>query len=61
MAGYLYVEGIISQQETTRLNIAQGDVIGRPGILRITVIPERIKTCDQWQAPVITIRGVLTI
>jgi PhzF family phenazine biosynthesis protein len=62
LAGYLYVEGIISQQETTRLNIAQGDAIGRPGILRITVIPNESKPLIKVAgAAVITIRGVLTI
>lgn len=62
LAGYLYVEGIISQQETTRLNIAQGDAIGRPGILRITVIPNESKPVIKVAgAAVITIRGVLTI
>ncbi len=62
LAGYLYVEGIISQQETTRLNIAQGDAIGRPGILRITVIPNESKPVIKVAgSAVITIRGVLTI
>ncbi|WP_144526244.1 PhzF family phenazine biosynthesis protein [Bacillus pumilus] len=62
LAGYLYVEGIISQQETTRLNIAQGDAIGRPGILRITVIPNESKPVIKLAgSAVITIRGVLTI
>ncbi|XNN69244.1 PhzF family phenazine biosynthesis protein [Bacillus pumilus] len=62
LAGYLYVEGIISPQETTRLNIAQGDAIGRPGILRITVIPNESKPVIKVAgAAVITIRGVLTI
>ncbi|MES1035960.1 PhzF family phenazine biosynthesis protein [Bacillus pumilus] len=62
LAGYLYVEGIISPQETTRLNIAQGDAIGRLGILRITVIPNESKPVIKVAgAAVITIRGVLTI
>lgn len=62
LAGYLYLEGIISQQEITHLNIAQGDAIGRPGILRITVIPNESKPVIKVAgAAVITIRGVLTI
>ena len=62
LAGYLYVEGITSQQETTRLNIAQGDAIGRPGILRITGIPNESKPVIKVAgSAVITIRGVLTI
>lgn len=62
LAGYLYLEGIISQQETTLLHIAQGDAIGRPGILRITVIPDESKPVIKVAgAAVITIRGVLTL
>jgi PhzF family phenazine biosynthesis protein len=62
LAGYLYVEGIISQQETTHLNIAQGDAISRPGMLRITVIPNESKPVIKVAgAAVITIRGVLTL
>lgn len=62
LAGYLYLEGIISQQEITRLNIAQGDAIGRPGMLRITVIPNESKPVIKVAgAAVITIRGVLTL
>ncbi|WP_322000059.1 PhzF family phenazine biosynthesis protein [Bacillus pumilus] len=62
LAGYLYLEGIISQQETTLLHIAQGDATGRPGILRITVIPNESKPeIKVAGAAVITIRGVLTI
>ncbi|MBB6603008.1 PhzF family phenazine biosynthesis protein [Bacillus pumilus] len=62
LAGYLYLEGIISQQEITHLNIAQGDAIGRPGILRITVIPNESKPVIKVAgAAVITIRGVLTL
>ncbi|MER3123802.1 PhzF family phenazine biosynthesis protein [Bacillus pumilus] len=62
LASYLYLEGIISQQETTHLNIAQGDAIGRPGMLRITVIPNESKPVIKVAgAAVITIRGVLTL
>ncbi|PRS81611.1 MULTISPECIES: PhzF family phenazine biosynthesis protein [unclassified Bacillus (in: firmicutes)] len=62
LAGYLYLEGIISQQETTHLNITQGNAIGRPGILRITVIPNESKPVIKVAgAAVITIRGVLTL
>ncbi|MGE6855910.1 PhzF family phenazine biosynthesis protein [Bacillus sp. FSL K6-2841] len=62
LAGYLYLEGIISQQETTLLHIAQGDAIGRPGILLITVIPDESKPVIKVAgAAVITIRGVLTL
>ncbi|MCY7571231.1 PhzF family phenazine biosynthesis protein [Bacillus pumilus] len=62
LAGYLYLEGIISQQETTHLNIPQGNAIGRPGILRITVIPNESKPVIKVAgAAVITIRGVLTL
>ncbi|MDQ0271870.1 PhzF family phenazine biosynthesis protein [Cytobacillus purgationiresistens] len=40
LAGYLFSEGIISQSEITRMKIAQGNAIGRPGTLYVTVIPE---------------------
>ncbi|MGI1831638.1 PhzF family phenazine biosynthesis protein [Bacillus safensis] len=62
LAGYLYLEGIIAQQEITHLNIAQGDAIGRPGLLRITVIPNESEPVIKVAgAAVITIRGVLTL
>lgn len=62
LAGYLYLESIISQQEITHLNIAQGDAIGRPGLLRITVIPNESEPVIKVAgAAVITIRGVLTL
>ncbi|KJF46623.1 MULTISPECIES: PhzF family phenazine biosynthesis protein [Bacillus] len=62
LAGYLYLEGIIPQQETTHLRIAQGDAIGRPGLLRITVIPNETKPVIKVAgAAVITIRGVITL
>lgn len=62
LAGFLFLEGIISRTETTNLTIAQGDAIGRPGILQITTIPNEagpiIKVAG---AGVIAIRGILSI
>jgi len=62
LAGFLYLENIISQQSTTHLSIAQGDTIGRSGMLTITVIPNESKPVIKVAgAAVITIRGVLTL
>lgn len=62
LAGLFYLEGVIPQSETTHLRIAQGDAIGRPGMLYVTVIPNEsgpvIKVAG---AATITIRGILTI
>lgn len=62
LAGFLYLEGLISQDETTYLKIAQGDAIGRPGTLYVTVIPNGSKPVIKVAgAATITIRGVLTL
>lgn len=62
LAGFLYSEGLISQTETTILKIAQGDAIGRPGLLYVTVIPNKsAPTIKVAGAATITIRGILTI
>lgn len=62
LAGFLFLEGIISKSETTNLKVAQGHAIGRPGTLYITVIPEndtaKIKVAGK---ATITIRGILTL
>jgi len=62
LAGFLFLEGMISKNETTNLKIAQGNAIGRPGTLYITVIPEndtaKIKVAGE---ATITIRGILTL
>lgn len=62
LAGFLYLEGFISQTETTTLKIAQGDAIGRPGTLNVTVIPNgKEPTIKVAGAATITIRGILSI
>lgn len=62
LAGFLYLEGFISQSETTHLKIAQGDAIGRPGTLYVTVIPNESEPVIKVAgAATITIRGILTI
>ncbi|MFC7395059.1 PhzF family phenazine biosynthesis protein [Scopulibacillus cellulosilyticus] len=62
LAGYLYLESIIPQSEITHLKIAQGDAIGRPGMLNVTVIPnESGPVIKAAGAAAITIRGILTI
>lgn len=62
LAGFLYLEGFISQSETTNLTIAQGDAIGRPGVLYVTVIPNESEPVIKVAgAATITIRGILTM
>lgn len=62
LAGFLYLENMIPQKETTHLKIAQGDAIGRPGTLYVTVIPNESEPIIKVAgAATITIRGVLTI
>jgi len=39
LAGYLILEGIMDAQETHQLTIAQGDVMGRPGRLYVSIVP----------------------
>ncbi|MFJ7731727.1 PhzF family phenazine biosynthesis protein [Lysinibacillus sp. NPDC097231] len=62
LAGFLFLEGVIPQDEITYLKIAQGDAIGRPGTLYVTVIPNELKPVIKVAgAATITIRGILTI
>ena len=62
LAGFLYLEGLISQTETNNLKIAQGDAVGRPGLLNVTVIPNKTTPIIKVSgAATTTIRGVLTI
>ena len=62
LAGLLYLEGIIPRDETTYLKIAQGNAIGRPGTLYVSVIPNESEPVIKVAgAATITIRGILTI
>lgn len=62
LAGFLYLENIIPRNKKTHLKIAQGDAIGRPGMLYVTVIPNESEPVIKVAgAATITIRGVLTI
>ncbi|MCL1701512.1 PhzF family phenazine biosynthesis protein [Lysinibacillus sp. Bpr_S20] len=62
LAGFLYLEGIIPQGEITYLTIAQGNAIGRPGTLYVTVIPNESEPVIKVAgAATVTIRGILTI
>ncbi|WP_043932012.1 PhzF family phenazine biosynthesis protein [Bacillus sp. EB01] len=62
LAGFLYLENIIPQSVTTHLKIAQGDVIRRPGLLYVTIIPNESEPVIKVAgAATITIRGTLTI
>lgn len=62
LAGFLYLEGVIPQGEITYLTIAQGNAIGKPGTLYVTVIPNELEPVIKVAgAATITIRGILTI
>ncbi|WP_088044462.1 PhzF family phenazine biosynthesis protein [Bacillus sp. EAC] len=62
LAGFLYLEGILSKKDTTNLKIAQGDAIGRPGTLYVTVVPVGDKAVIKVAGEAtITIRGILSI
>jgi PhzF family phenazine biosynthesis protein len=62
LAGYLFLEKIISQTEITQLKIAQGDALGRPGTLYVTVVPSDIGPVIKVAgAAVISIRGNLIL
>ncbi|MFD1992186.1 PhzF family phenazine biosynthesis protein [Paenibacillus nicotianae] len=63
LTGFLYVNGIIPQDQTTTLKIAQGHAIGRPGLLYVQAIPNGVDTpiIKVAGAATITIRGELSI
>ncbi|RKD75153.1 PhzF family phenazine biosynthesis protein [Sinobaca qinghaiensis] len=62
LAGFLYLEGVLPQSETTHLKIAQGDAIGKAGRLYVTVIPNQSEPVIKVAgAATITIRGILTL
>ncbi|WIM40227.1 PhzF family phenazine biosynthesis protein [Paenibacillus sp. PK4536] len=63
LAGFLYLNGIIPQDRTTALQIAQGHAIGRPGLLYVQAIPKGVDNpiIKVAGAATITIRGELSI
>ncbi|QFF98417.1 PhzF family phenazine biosynthesis protein [Psychrobacillus glaciei] len=62
LAGFLYLENFLSKTETTHLMIAQGDAVGRPGTLYVTVTPNGLKPVIKVAgSATVTIRGILTI
>ncbi len=63
LTGFLYLNGIIPQDRTTALQIAQGHAIGRPGLLYVQAIPNGVDTpiIKVAGAATITIRGELSI
>jgi PhzF family phenazine biosynthesis protein len=62
LAGFLYLEGFVSQYETTTLEIAQGHTIGRPGTLYVTIIPNGTEPIIKVAgAATVTIRGILNL
>jgi PhzF family phenazine biosynthesis protein len=63
LTGFLYLNGMIPQDQTTALTIAQGHAIGRPGLLYVQAIPHGVDTpiIKVAGAAIITIRGELSI
>lgn len=63
LTGFLYLNQIIPQDQTTALKIAQGHAIGRPGFLDVQAIPNGLDApiIKVAGAATITIRGVLNI
>lgn len=62
LAGYLFLEGILSKDQTHQLKIGQGHAIGRPGTLYITITPENNgPTIEVAGSAVITIEGKINI
>lgn len=54
LAGYLYLEGFLSKNETHQLKIGQGHTVNRPGILYVTINPDD-------HTPIIEVAGSATI
>lgn len=62
MAGYLVLEGILAQDQVHQLTFAQGDAMGRPGRLSITITPSATGPVIQvGGAAIPTISGTLTL
>lgn len=62
LAGYLFLEGILSKDQTHQLKIGQGHAIGRPGILYVTIRPENNEPIIEVAgSAVITIEGNINI
>ncbi len=60
LAGLLYYEKIISQNEPTRLIIGQGHKVERPGTLYVTITPNGTEPIIKVAgAAIVTIKGVL--
>lgn len=62
LAGYLFLEGFLSKNETHQLKIGQGHAIGRPGTLFITLHSKKNEPIIEVAgSAVITIEGNLNI
>lgn len=61
LAGYLYLEKFLPQTDTSSLTIIQGNSMGRPGTLYVTVEPaENSPIIKVAGAAVVSIRGTLS-
>jgi trans-2,3-dihydro-3-hydroxyanthranilate isomerase len=62
LAGYLFLEGILSKDQKHQLKIGQGHAIGRPGTLYVTISPENNgPIIEVAGSAVITIEGKINI
>ncbi|WP_407272123.1 PhzF family phenazine biosynthesis protein [Radiobacillus sp. PE A8.2] len=62
LAGYLYLEGFVSNHETHQFKIGQGHAINRPGTLYVTITPHEDKPIIEVAgSAVTTIEGTITI
>lgn len=62
LAGYLILEGILAHDRTHRLKIGQGDAVGRPGTLHVTITPGDAAPVIQVEgAAHVTIEGTLRL
>jgi len=62
LSGYLIIEGILDKKETHHLTIGQGDAIGRPGTLFVTVTPTESDAIIQVGGSAhVTVEGILRL
>jgi len=62
LAGYLVLEGILNRDEINQLTIGQGDAMGRPGTLHVTITPTGLYPVIKLGGSAhITIEGMLRL
>ncbi|WP_029422779.1 PhzF family phenazine biosynthesis protein [Alicyclobacillus macrosporangiidus] len=61
LAGYLVLEGILNSEQRHSLRIAQGDSMGRPGMVFVDIVPGDSPEIRVGGAAVITVTGQLQL